>query len=124
MLQDINTKNKDDESWGYFQDEIEVILHRKNRYDLYQSFFRGGNRFQKKLSGYKINSLVGGSKVKQWTQVIGMNYEDAINLIENTDKYLMVQVLKVGAMSTMDYKANRVKLFVNKKGIVERVSSG
>ena len=80
----------------------------------------------RELYGYVINisSLIGGSKVKQWTQVIGMNYEDAINLIENTDKYLMVQVLKVGAMSTMDYKANRVKLFVNKKGIVERASSG
>ena len=53
-----------------------------------------------------------------------MDYEDAINEIKNTDKFLMVQVLKVDAMSTMDYKENRVKLFVNKNGIVERVSSG
>ena len=61
---------------------------------------------------------------QNWSKVVGMDYEDAINEIKNTDKFLMVQVLKVGAMSTMDYKENRVKLFVNKNGIVERVSSG
>ena len=30
-----------------------------------------------------------------------MDYEDAINKIKNTDKFLIVQVLKVGAMSTI-----------------------
>ena len=80
----------------------------------------------RELYGYIINisSLIGGSKINKWSQVVGMDYEDAINEIKNTDKFLMVQVLKVGAMSTMDYKENRVKLFVNKNGIVERVSSG
>jgi len=53
-----------------------------------------------------------------------MDYEDAINEIKNTEKFLMVQVLKVGAMTTMDYKENRVRLFVDKNGIVKRVSSG
>ena len=53
-----------------------------------------------------------------------MDYEDAINEIKNTEKFLMVQVLKVGAMTTMDYKENRVRLFVNKNGIAEGVSSG
>jgi hypothetical protein len=53
-----------------------------------------------------------------------MVYEDAINENKNTDKSIMIQVLKVGAMTTMDYKENRVRLFVDKNGIVKRVSSG
>lgn len=54
---------------------------------------------------------------RSWPECVGMSGHKAKSYIEN-NFYGSVYIVPFGMMVTMDYRTDRVRIFVNRKGIV------
>ena len=50
--------------------------------------------------------------------LIGMSGEEAKEEIHNVDPSVQIDIIPEGSMVTMDYNEDRVRIFVNKDGVV------
>mmetsp|Transcript_19747 Transcript_19747/g.55801 ORF Transcript_19747/g.55801 Transcript_19747/m.55801 type:complete len:123 (+) Transcript_19747:91-459(+) len=64
-----------------------------------------------------IGTMGKGDK-SSWPEVVGMSGEDAKAAILADDDSLKVQVVPEGSMMTMDYRLDRVRVFVDSNGKV------
>ena len=55
-----------------------------------------------------------------WSQCVGTVGEDCRQYIEESSPELKVYIIPPGSVLTMDYNLKRVRIFVNKDGIVVR----
>ncbi|CAF1059388.1 unnamed protein product [Adineta ricciae] len=69
--------------------------------------------------------LVAKSKPKeekkhQWPELLGTNGQEAVNIIKKETGFSQVVAIRAGSMVTMDYRNDRVRVYVDKNGIVTR----
>ncbi|CAF0975084.1 unnamed protein product [Rotaria sordida] len=62
-------------------------------------------------------------KKTQWLELVGINGKDAVKLIKQETGFSSVMTIEEGSPITLDYRMDRVRVFVNKKGIVASVPS-
>ncbi|CAF1343960.1 unnamed protein product [Adineta steineri] len=55
----------------------------------------------------------------QWPELVGKNGNEAVKIIKQETGFTNVMVVKEGSLITMDYRANRVRVFVDKQGNVK-----
>ncbi|CAF3497216.1 unnamed protein product [Rotaria sp. Silwood1] len=58
-------------------------------------------------------------KKTQWPELIGTNGEDAVKIIKQETGFSSVMTIEEGSPITLDYRTDRVRVFVDKKGIVK-----
>ncbi|CAF1322512.1 unnamed protein product [Rotaria sordida] len=54
----------------------------------------------------------------QWPELIGKNGQEAVNIIKKETGFTNVMIVKEGSPVTLDYRTDRVRVFVNDEGIV------
>ncbi|CAF3787965.1 unnamed protein product [Rotaria sp. Silwood1] len=57
----------------------------------------------------------------EWPELVGRNGQEAIRIIKKQTGFKDVITVKEGSVMTTDYRTNRVRIFVDKRGIVTRV---
>jgi len=58
---------------------------------------------------------------ESWPELVGKSGDEAEQVIKDEEPSLTVQVLPNDSMVTMDYRTDRVRVFVDKEGIVTGV---
>ena len=59
-------------------------------------------------------------KKSQWPELLGKNGQEAVNIIKKETGFSHVMAIRAGSMVTMDYRTDRVRVYVDKHGIVTR----
>ena len=73
-------------------------------------------RFYVKLNTFfKKNNIIGK---KEWPELVGMDGEEAAKKIREENPGLDVSVLQVGSPVTLDFRTDRVRIFVDCNGKV------
>ncbi|CAI5507733.1 unnamed protein product [Closterium sp. Naga37s-1] len=72
-----------------------------------------------------LNDIPPGSNMdegqpKSWPELVGIPGTEAREKILAEDPTLQVGIVRPGMMVTMDYRLNRVRIYVDKDGIVNR----
>ena len=62
----------------------------------------------------------GGGEKDEWPDLVGKSGEEAKAAIQADDSKLTVHVLPDGSIVTMDFRMDRVRIFVNEEGKVVR----
>ncbi|CAF3987842.1 unnamed protein product [Rotaria sordida] len=57
----------------------------------------------------------------RWPELIGKNGQEVVNIIKKETGFTNVVIVKEGSPITLDYRVNRVRVFVNDNGIVVHV---
>ncbi|UJR08442.1 hypothetical protein I4U23_012712 [Adineta vaga] len=57
---------------------------------------------------------------QQWPELVGKTGQEAVQTIKQETGFKNVMTINEGSVITMDFCSNRVRVFVNKKGIVSR----
>lgn len=65
-----------------------------------------------------IESSAGCPSGSSFPQVVGLSGEDAKTVIEMEEPCLSVEIIAEGSPVTMDYRLDRVRIFVNEAGLV------
>ncbi|CAF2531536.1 unnamed protein product [Rotaria sp. Silwood2] len=60
-------------------------------------------------------------KKTQWPELVGMNGQDAVQIIKQETGFSNVVTIQEGSPVTLDYRTDRVRVFVDNKGIVKGV---
>ncbi|CAF3052377.1 unnamed protein product [Rotaria sp. Silwood2] len=67
-----------------------------------------------------VKKTTPASKKLQWPELVGKNGQDAVRIIKKETGNILI-FIKEGSPVTLDYRTNRVRVFVNKQGIVATV---
>ncbi|CAG5130177.1 unnamed protein product [Candidula unifasciata] len=55
---------------------------------------------------------------RSWPALVGKTFDEAVRLIKQENPDLNVEKVAEGSMTTMDYRIDRVRVFVNEEGVV------
>ena len=73
------------------------------------------------LTSAKIEEgIVMSSSPRSWPQLVGMDGEAAKAQLEQEYPEMRVQVVPYGSMVTMDYREDRIRIYVDEAGKVQR----
>jgi hypothetical protein len=71
--------------------------------------------------------IIGGSELRSkgpWPECVGKTGEECVKLIKGfADDLSQVTIVPNGSMVTMDYRTDRVRVFVDEAGIVSQIPS-
>ncbi|KAI4313386.1 hypothetical protein L6164_026373 [Bauhinia variegata] len=56
-----------------------------------------------------------------WPELLGANGEEAVKKIDKENPYVRAFVILKGTIVTMDYRCDRVRVWINKHGVVVEV---
>ena len=59
-------------------------------------------------------------KKRQWPELVGTNGQEAVNIIKKDTGFSQVMTIRAGSMVTMDYRTDRVRVYVDKRGFVTK----
>ncbi|OVA05294.1 Proteinase inhibitor I13 [Macleaya cordata] len=67
------------------------------------------------------SDLCDGMGKSSWPELLGVYGEVAVATIRRENRKVSVVIVKEGMMVTMDFRCDRVRVWVDKKGIVKQV---
>lgn len=72
------------------------------------------------IGGGGLNIGMGEPDIISWPQLVGIPVEEAKKIIEDEDQGYTVRIVPPGGITTKDYRRDRVFIFSNEQGLVER----
>ena len=68
----------------------------------------------------KEGIIMEGTDVDVWAQMVGMPGKQAVAQLEQENPNMTIQLVPFGSMVTMDYREDRIRVFVDEQGNVSK----